>query len=278
MRPSTLRLPRSPSACSTPNGATPARSRSSTSSASSSASPSSGSTPASSARAAPIPAQLMYQELADMACNRITAGDHPAASSASARSRRCSIPTTRPARRAHVRFNTSQDRPLGDRAARRLRPRQLGRPRQRLGGRVLPRRRVASAGARLREEPQPRPRSAVPLRLRDAASICPTSSCWWTTATAPDDLLHLVVEIKGYRREDAKEKKSTMDTYWVPGVNHLGTLRPLGLRRVHRGLSDRVRLQGQGRRSEFEHDDRRVEPAVEQVARAWRSVAAGRGK
>jgi type III restriction enzyme len=38
----------------------------------------------------------------------------------------------------------------------------------------------------------------------------------------PEDLLHLIVEIKGYRREDAKEKKSTMDTYWVPGVNHLG--------------------------------------------------------
>ena len=38
-----------------------------------------------------------------------------------------------------------------------------------------------------------------------------------------DDPLHLVVEIKGYRREDAKEKKSTMDTYWVPGVNHLAT-------------------------------------------------------
>lgn len=37
------------------------------------------------------------------------------------------------------------------------------------------------------------------------------------------DLLHLVVEIKGYRREDAKEKKSTMDLYWVPGVNNLGT-------------------------------------------------------
>jgi len=32
-----------------------------------------------------------------------------------------------------------------------------------------------------------------------------------------------VVEIKGYRGEDAIEKKSTMDTYWVPGVNHLGT-------------------------------------------------------
>ncbi len=38
-----------------------------------------------------------------------------------------------------------------------------------------------------------------------------------------DDLLNLVVEIKGYRREDAKEKKSTMETYWVPGVNNLGT-------------------------------------------------------
>jgi type III restriction enzyme len=38
-----------------------------------------------------------------------------------------------------------------------------------------------------------------------------------------DDLLNLIVEIKGYRREDAKEKKATMDTYWVPGVNHLGT-------------------------------------------------------
>jgi len=37
-----------------------------------------------------------------------------------------------------------------------------------------------------------------------------------------DDPLHLVVEIKGYRGEDAKDKKSTMDTYWIPGVNNLG--------------------------------------------------------
>jgi len=37
-----------------------------------------------------------------------------------------------------------------------------------------------------------------------------------------NDHLHLIVEIKGYRREDAKEKKATMDTYWVPGVNSLG--------------------------------------------------------
>ena len=38
-----------------------------------------------------------------------------------------------------------------------------------------------------------------------------------------DDPLHLIVEIKGYRREDAKEKKNTMETYWIPGVNNLGT-------------------------------------------------------
>jgi type III restriction enzyme len=37
-----------------------------------------------------------------------------------------------------------------------------------------------------------------------------------------EDPLHLVVEIKGYRREDAKEKKATMEAYWVPGVNNLG--------------------------------------------------------
>lgn len=36
-----------------------------------------------------------------------------------------------------------------------------------------------------------------------------------------DDPLHLIVEIKSYRREDAKEKKATMETYRVPGVNNL---------------------------------------------------------
>ena len=33
--------------------------------------------------------------------------------------------------------------------------------------------------------------------------------------------LNLIVEIKGYRREDAKVKKETMLAYWVPGVNNL---------------------------------------------------------
>ncbi|WP_204105272.1 MULTISPECIES: DEAD/DEAH box helicase family protein [Spirulina sp. CCY15215] len=38
------------------------------------------------------------------------------------------------------------------------------------------------------------------------------------------DLLNLIVEIKGYRGEDAKEKASTMRNYWLPGINNLGTL------------------------------------------------------
>ncbi|MEH6790631.1 BPTD_3080 family restriction endonuclease [Parasphingorhabdus sp.] len=39
-----------------------------------------------------------------------------------------------------------------------------------------------------------------------------------------DNPLNLVVEIKGFRNEDAKDKADTMATYWVPGVNNLGTM------------------------------------------------------
>lgn len=37
-----------------------------------------------------------------------------------------------------------------------------------------------------------------------------------------EDPLNLIVEIKGFRNEAAKEKANTMNTYWVPGVNNLG--------------------------------------------------------
>ena len=36
------------------------------------------------------------------------------------------------------------------------------------------------------------------------------------------DPLHLVVEVKGYRRENVKLKSETIRTQWVPGVNNLG--------------------------------------------------------
>jgi type III restriction enzyme len=38
----------------------------------------------------------------------------------------------------------------------------------------------------------------------------------------PEDPLHLVVEVKGYRNEDAKQKKDTIETFWIPGVNNDG--------------------------------------------------------
>ena len=38
----------------------------------------------------------------------------------------------------------------------------------------------------------------------------------------PEDPLNLIAEVKGYRREDAVAKASTMESYWVPGVNNLG--------------------------------------------------------
>lgn len=38
-----------------------------------------------------------------------------------------------------------------------------------------------------------------------------------------DDPLHVVAEIKGFRSEDATDTASTMENYWIPGVNSLGT-------------------------------------------------------
>ena len=37
-----------------------------------------------------------------------------------------------------------------------------------------------------------------------------------------DDLLNLVVEVKGYRRGDAALKAEAMQTHWVPAVNNDG--------------------------------------------------------
>ena len=36
-----------------------------------------------------------------------------------------------------------------------------------------------------------------------------------------DDPLQLIIEVKGFRREDVKDKSNTIRTYWVPGVNNL---------------------------------------------------------
>lgn len=37
-----------------------------------------------------------------------------------------------------------------------------------------------------------------------------------------EDVLNVVLEVKGYRGESADEKKGAMEACWVPGVNALG--------------------------------------------------------
>lgn len=38
----------------------------------------------------------------------------------------------------------------------------------------------------------------------------------------PDDPLHLIVKVKGYRRENVKLKSETMRQKWIRSVNNLG--------------------------------------------------------
>lgn len=64
---------------------------------------------------------------------------------------------------------------------------------------------------------------AVPYRLGgEARAYLPDFIVLADDGRGANDPLHLVVEVKGRRREDAKTKKETMETQWVPGVNGLG--------------------------------------------------------
>jgi hypothetical protein len=140
------------------SSATPARSRSCTCSASSSASRGSGSRAFSLQVGGTYPAQLLYQGSPTWPASA-SRRRSPRRSPATARSRRSSTPTTHRLDRVRQLHHLEGD-PLADRPAQV--PRQLGGLRQRLGGRVLPRRRGPPGRARLRQEPEPGPGSAVP--------------------------------------------------------------------------------------------------------------------
>ena len=60
------------------------------------------------------------------------------------------------------------------------------------------------------------------LERRGAATTSPTSSPASTTATAPDDLLNLIVEVTGEKKKDKAAKVATARTLWVPAVNNHG--------------------------------------------------------
>ncbi|MBI5900212.1 MAG: DEAD/DEAH box helicase family protein [Rhodocyclales bacterium] len=164
------------------------------------------------------PAQLMYQELADMACERITAAITRAEQGR--RPIKAVLDPYNPVGSTnHVNFNTSKtDRWETD--ARRCH----------LNWVILDSDweaefcRVAESHLRVRAYVKNHNLGLeVPYRYgSETRSYLPDFIVHVEDGHGEDDLLHLIVEIKGYRREDAKEKKSTMETYWVPGVNNIG--------------------------------------------------------
>lgn len=165
------------------------------------------------------PAQLMYQELADMACNKIT--NAITANFLGTRPIKALLDPYNPTGSTrHVRFNTSK----ADRW-------QTSSRHCHINWVVLDSDweaefcRVAEKHAKVRAYVKNHGLGfEVPYRYgSETRKYLPDFIVLVDDGKGSDDLLRLVVEIKGYRREDAKEKKSAMDTYWVPGVNHLGT-------------------------------------------------------
>ena len=165
------------------------------------------------------PAQLMYQELADLACERITtgivtrfAGETPI--------KAVLDPYNSTGSTKHVSFNTSKQ------------TRWQTDPRQCHVNWAVCDSDWEAEFCRIAEK-HPLVRSyvknqglglEVPYRSgSDLRRYIPDFIVRVDDGRGQDDLLNVVVEIKGYRGEDAKDKKLTMDTYWVPGVNNLGT-------------------------------------------------------
>ena len=165
------------------------------------------------------PAQLMYQELADMACERITAGITRA--EMGKRPIKAVLDPFNPTGSTiHVNFNTSKtNRWETDSRSCHINWIILDSDWEAEFCRVAeahPRVKAYVKNHNLGLE--------VPYRYGSETRMYrPDFIVLVDDGRGEDDPLHLIVEIKGYRREDAKEKKSTMETYWVPGVTHLGS-------------------------------------------------------
>lgn len=164
------------------------------------------------------PAQLMYRELADMACDRIkaaiteaTIGEKPIKATLDAYNPTGST--------THVNFNTSKETLW-----------QTDPRRCHLNWVVCDSDweaefcRVAEAHPRVRAYVKNQGLGLeVPYLFGSTPrKYLPDFIVLVEDGHGPEDLLHLVVEVKGYRGEDAKDKANTMRNYWIPGVNNLG--------------------------------------------------------
>jgi type III restriction enzyme len=164
------------------------------------------------------PAQILYQELADIACERITAAITRA--QIDERPVKAVLDPYNPeGSTAHVNFNTSKESRY-ETDARRCHINWV----------ILD----SDWEAELCRVVEAHPRVRAYVKNHNLGFQVPYRCGSQTRTYLPDfivlvddghgddDLLHLVVEVKGYRREDAKVKKETMETYWVPGVNNHG--------------------------------------------------------
>ena len=168
------------------------------------------------------PGQLMYQELADMACERITRAITQEELKKGRQVLAILDPYNPTGSTAHVNFNTSRE----------LRWETLGPPPKCHVNWVILDSDWEAEFCRVAES-HPRVLAyvknhnlglEVPYRFGSITRrYFPDFIVTLDDGHGPDDPLHLIVEVKGYRREDAKEKKATMETYWIPGVNHAGT-------------------------------------------------------
>jgi len=167
------------------------------------------------------PGLLMYQALADMACNKITTGITRA------------LEGTRPIKAlldpynpegstAHVRFNTSRPE----------RWETKGPPPKNHVNWVITDSDWEAEFCRVVEShPQILAYTKnhnlgleVPYRYgSELRTYLPDFILLVDDGHGPEDPLRLIIEIKGYRREDAREKKATIESYWIPGVNNLQT-------------------------------------------------------
>jgi len=165
------------------------------------------------------PAQLMYQGLADMACERITVSITRAEQDKNRAIKAVLDPYNPIGSTSHVGFNTSKT----------LRYETDSR-KCHINWVILDSDwegefcRIAEAHPKVKAYVKNHSLGfEVPYRYgSEMRTYIPDYIVLIDDGQGDDDLMHLIVEIKGYRREDAKDKKNTMDVYWVPGVNNIG--------------------------------------------------------
>lgn len=163
-----------------------------------------------------FPAQLLYQELADMACERITAGITRALAGENA-IKVMLDPYTPTGTTADINFRTTKaDHYSTDPRLSHVNEVILD------GGWEGEFCRVVESNPKVLAYVKNHNMGfTVPYRYGSTSrTYLPDFIVLVDDGQGMDDPLHLVVEIKGYRGEDAKDKKNTMDAYWVPGVNH----------------------------------------------------------